>query len=158
VIKLESVHIEEIRGIRKLDLNFGKEKFAISGPNGTGKRGVIDAIEFALTGQIGRLTGRGTKGLSVPEHGPHVDKAKFPDASLVTLRVSLTKLGKSATITRMVSSPKKPKIEPRVVKELERLEMAWLRILNRLRFRMGFSDAETAPTISPFTKLSYKLN
>jgi DNA repair exonuclease SbcCD ATPase subunit len=77
VIKLESVHIEETRGIRKLDLNFGKEKFAISGPNGTGKRGVIDAIEFALTGQIGRLTGRGTKGLSVPEHGPHVDKAKF---------------------------------------------------------------------------------
>ena len=69
MIKLESVHIEEIRGIRKLDLNFGKEKFAISGPNGTGKRGVIDAIEFALTGQIGRLTGRGTKGLSVPEHG-----------------------------------------------------------------------------------------
>jgi len=158
VIKLESIHIEETRGIRKLDLNLGKEKFAISGPNGTGKRGVIDAIEFALTGQIGRLTGRGTKGLSVPEHGPHVDKAKFPDASLVTLRVSLTKLGKSATITRMVSSPKKPKIEPRVVKELERLEMAWLRILNRLRFRMGFSDAETAPTISPFTKLSYKLN
>jgi len=52
----------------------------------------------------------------VPEHGPHVDKAKFPAASLVTLRVSLTKLGKSATITRMVSFPKKPKIEPRVVK------------------------------------------
>jgi len=48
--------------------------------------------------------------------------------------------------------------EPRVVKKLERLEMAWLRILNRLRFRMGFSDAETAPTISLFTKLSYKLN
>jgi predicted ATP-dependent endonuclease of OLD family len=112
VIKLESVHIEEIRGIRKLDLNFGKEKFAISGPNGTGKSGVIDGIEFALTGQIGRLTGRGTKGLSVPEHGPHVDKAKFPDASFVILRVFLTKLGESATITRMVSSPKKPKIEP----------------------------------------------
>src|SRR5438105_8669529 len=36
----------------------------------------------------------------------------------------------------------------RVVKKLERLEMAWLRILHRLRFRMGFSDAETAPTIS----------
>lgn len=112
MIKLESVHIEEVRGIRKLDLDFQKEKFAISGPNGSGKSAVIDAIEFGLTGQIGRLTGRGTKGLSVSEHGPHVDKTKFPDASFVTLKVFLNGIGKSATITRMVSSPKKPKIEP----------------------------------------------
>jgi hypothetical protein len=112
VIKLESAHIEEVRGIRKLDLNFQKETFAISGPNGSGKSGVIDAIEFGLTGQIGRLTGRGTKGLSVSEHGPHVDKTKFPDAPFVTLRVFLTGIGKSATITRKIASPKKPKIEP----------------------------------------------
>ena len=83
MIKLESVHIEEVRGIRKLDLDLRTETFAISGPNGSGKSGVIDAIEFGLTGQIGRLTGRGTKGLSVSEHGPHVDKTKFPDAAYV---------------------------------------------------------------------------
>jgi DNA repair exonuclease SbcCD ATPase subunit len=112
VIKLESVHIEEVRGIRKLDLVFGKAKFAISGPNGSGKSGVIDAIEFGLTGQMGRLTGRGTKGLSVSEHGPHVDQVKFPDAAFVELKIFLTELGKSATITRKVSSPKRPKIEP----------------------------------------------
>jgi hypothetical protein len=112
VIKLESVHIEEVRGIRKLDLDFHKEKFAISGPNGSGKSGVIDAIEFGLTGQMGRLTGRGTKGLSVSEHGPHVDKVKFPDAAFVELRIYLTELNKSVKITRTVSSPKKPKIEP----------------------------------------------
>ena len=112
MIKLESAHIEELRGIRKLDLDFKKEKFAISGPNGSGKSGVIDAIEFGLTGQIGRLSGRGTKGLSVAEHGPHVDKTKFPDAAFVTLKVFLTDLNKSVTITRKVSAPKKPKIEP----------------------------------------------
>lgn len=112
MIKLESAHIEEVRGIRRLDLDFRKEKFAISGPNGSGKSGVIDAIEFGLTGHIGRLTGRGTKGLSVSEHGPHVDKTKFPDAAFVTLRVFLTEIGKSATITRKVTSPKTPKIEP----------------------------------------------
>ncbi len=112
MIKLESAHIEEVRGIRKLDLDFRKETFAISGPNGSGKSGVIDAIEFGLTGQIGRLTGRGTKGLSVSEHGPHVDKTKFPDAAFVELGVFLPEIGKSATITRKVSSPKKPKIEP----------------------------------------------
>ena len=112
MIKLESAHIEEVRGIRKLDLDFRREKFAISGPNGSGKSGVIDAIEFGLTGHIGRLTGSGTKGLSVAEHGPHVDKTKFPDAAFVELRVFLTGIGKSATITRKVTSPKKPKIEP----------------------------------------------
>ena len=112
MIKLETAHIEEVRGIRKLDIDFRKEKFAISGPNGSGKSGVIDAIEFGLTGQIGRLTGRGTKGLSVSEHSPHVDKTKFPDAAFVKLQVFLTEIGKSVTTTRKVSSPKKPKIEP----------------------------------------------
>jgi recombinational DNA repair ATPase RecF len=112
VIKLECAHIEEVRGIRKLDIDFGKGTFAISGPNGSGKSGVIDAVEFGLTGQIGRLTGRGTRGLSVAEHGPHVDKTKFPDAAFVELKVFLPGIGKSATITRKVSSPKKPKIVP----------------------------------------------
>jgi ABC-type branched-subunit amino acid transport system ATPase component len=112
MIKLESAHVEEVRGIRKLDIDFRKETFAISGPNGSGKSGVIDAIEFGLTGQIGRLTGRGTKGLSVAEHGPHVDKTKFPDAAFVELRVFLPGIGKSATITRKLSSPKNLRIAP----------------------------------------------
>jgi recombinational DNA repair ATPase RecF len=112
VIKLESAHIEELRGIRKLDIDFKKGTFAISGPNGSGKSGVIDAIEFGLTGQIGRLTGRGTKGLSIAEHGPHVDKTKFPDAAFVELKVFLPGLNKSATIMRKVSAPAKAKIVP----------------------------------------------
>jgi mono/diheme cytochrome c family protein len=112
VIKLISAHIEEMRGIRKLDIDFRKGNFAISGPNGSGKSGVIDAIEFALTGQISRLTGTGTKGLTIAEHGPHVDKTKFPDAAFVELKVFLPTIGKTATITRKVSSPKKPKIAP----------------------------------------------
>src|SRR5207247_2896615 len=112
MIKLEHAHIEEVRGIRKLDIDFQKGTFAISGPNGSGKSGVMDAIEFGLTGQIGRLTGRGTKGLSVSEHGPHVDKTKFPDAAFVELKVFLPALNKSATITSKVSVPNKPKNFP----------------------------------------------
>ena len=76
MIKLEAAHIEEMRGIRKLDIDFHKSTFVISGPNGSGKSGVIDAIEFGLTGEIGRLTGRGTKGLALSEHGPHVDRMR----------------------------------------------------------------------------------
>ncbi len=112
MIKLETIHIEEVRGIRKLDLDFHRETFAIYGPNGSGKSGIIDAIEFGLTGQMGRLTGRGTKGLSVAQHGPHVDKAKFPDAAFVTLKVFLTDLNKSVTMTRFVADPARPAITP----------------------------------------------
>lgn len=112
MIKLESIYIEEVRGIRKLELDFRKETFSISGPNGCGKSGIIDSIEFGLTGHMGRLTGPGTKGLSVGQHGPHVDKVKFPEAAFVKLKVFLTDLKKSVTITRLVSTPKKPTIVP----------------------------------------------
>lgn len=112
MIKIASAHIEEFRGIRKLDIDLAQKSFAVSGPNGSGKSGVIDAIEFALTGQIGRLTGTGTKGLSLADHGPHVDHVKFPDAAFVELEVFFPTLGKSAKLTRKVSAPKKPKIEP----------------------------------------------
>lgn len=112
MIKIEAIHIEEFRGIRKLDISFNEGPFAISGPNGSGKSGVIDAIEFGLTGEISRLTGRGTQGLTIVEHGPHVDKTKFPDAAFVELRVALPAIGKTATITRKVKEPKKPKVEP----------------------------------------------
>ena len=84
MIKLESARIEEMRGIRKLDIDFQQQTFAISGPNGSGKSGVVDAIEFGLTGQISRLTGAGTKTLSISEHGPHVDQVGFPDAAFPT--------------------------------------------------------------------------
>ncbi len=113
MIQLESIHIEWARGIaQKLELDFHKKSYAISGPNGSGKSAVIDAIEFALTGKIGRLEGVGTKGLSVSEHGPHVDKAKFPDAAFVKLRVHFPGLAKSATITRKLKDPTRSIVEP----------------------------------------------
>nr|WP_244622859.1 AAA family ATPase [Microvirga brassicacearum] len=35
------------------------QNFAACGRNGTGKSGIVDAIEFALTGNISRLAGAG---------------------------------------------------------------------------------------------------
>ena len=122
MIKLESVHIEEIRGIRMLDIRLNRQNFAISGPNGSGKSCVIDAIEFGLTGEIKRLTGSGTKRLSVAKYGPHVDCVESPDASFVELHVYLPTLGKSAIIKRSIENPKKPVItpdEPEVLSVLE---------------------------------------
>lgn len=60
MIRIQKIHIHEFRGIRDLTLDLGGENFAVCGPNGTGKSGVVDAIEFALTGSISRLSGRGT--------------------------------------------------------------------------------------------------
>ena len=44
MIKLETAHIEEMRGIRKLDLDFSKQNFAISGPNGSDKSGLSSPV------------------------------------------------------------------------------------------------------------------
>ena len=105
-------HLEEVRGIRNLDIDFLTKPFAISGPNGSGKSGVIDAIEFALTGNIGRLTGKGSKQLSIKQHGPHVDKVDFPGAAFVTLKAFFPALKKSGSITRKISAPKARTYEP----------------------------------------------
>lgn len=58
MIKLHVLIIEEFRVIRKLRLDFAGKNVAVYGPNGTGKSGVVDAIEFVLTGNISRLTGQ----------------------------------------------------------------------------------------------------
>ena len=70
MIRIYKIHIREFRGIRELTLDLRGQNFAACGPNGTGKSGIVDAIEFALTGNISRLAGEGTGGLSVKAHGP----------------------------------------------------------------------------------------
>ncbi len=112
MIQIESVQIEEFRGIRDLTLTMNRGSFVISGPNGSGKSGVVDAIQFALTGEIGRLKGAGTGDLTLAEHGPHVEKRSDPEAVRVVLKVFLPHLKKSASITRTVKKPKHPEITP----------------------------------------------
>ncbi len=113
MIQIVSVHIEEFRGIRNLSLDLNRESFVVSGPNGSGKSGVVDAVQFALSGEIGRLRGAGTGELKLAEHGPHVDKRDYPDAALVRVDVYIPHLGKSATITRKIRNSKSPSITPK---------------------------------------------
>lgn len=112
MIQIESIQIQEFRGIRDLTLTMNRGSFVISGPNGSGKSGVVDAIQFALTGEIGRLKGAGTGDLTIADHGPHVEKRNDPDASWVRLNVYLPQLKKSASITRTIKKPKQPQITP----------------------------------------------
>ena len=94
MIQIESIHIQELRGIRDLKLTMNRGNFVISGPNGSGKSGVVDAIQFALTGEIGRLKGSGTGDLTLSDHGPHVEKRSDPDAASVRLNVFIPHLNK----------------------------------------------------------------
>lgn len=125
MIHVKTIHIEEFRGIRKLDLDLAGKNFGICGPNGTGKSGVVDAIEFCLTGDVTRLSGQGTAGLSVKSHAPHVDQRKHPEKANVTLTADIPSLGKMVKIHRSVKNPKEVHITPddadvkRIVMELE---------------------------------------
>lgn len=112
MIKIESITIRESRGIRNLTLEFKETNFAICGPNGTGKSGVVDGVEFVLTGNISRLSGEGRGDISVKEHGPHVDKRNDPSKAEVTAKISLPALKKTATLTRNLKDPKVVKITP----------------------------------------------
>lgn len=113
MIRLDKITISKFRGIIELELEPKGENFAACGPNGTGKSGVVDAIEFALTGNLSRLSGRGTKELSVKQHGPHVDYVKNPEEAWVKLDVTIPSLGKKASITRTVKAVSAPTIEPK---------------------------------------------
>src|SRR5213593_3922711 len=126
MIKVESIRIEEFRGIRDLTLPLKGRNFAVCGPNGTGKSGVVDALEFGLTGNISRLSGEGSDNVSVKEHAPHVDSRNAPERAKVTITATIPGLGKTVTITRTVKSPTTPVISPAdsaamaMLKQLER--------------------------------------
>lgn len=112
MIRVKTIHIEEFRGIRDLDLDLDTNNFGICGPNGTGKSGVVDAIEFCLTGDVTRLSGQGSAGLSVKTHAPHVDQHDHPEKATVTITADIPSLGKAVKIHRSVKNPLKLNITP----------------------------------------------
>lgn len=67
-----SIEINCMRGIKNLKLNFSGKNTVIFGDNGTGKSGVIDALDFLIKGDITRLSGVGSKNLTLGKHGKYV--------------------------------------------------------------------------------------
>ncbi len=112
MILVRKVEVFEFRGIRHLEIDFKKKNFAICGKNGTGKSGIVDALEFGLTGDISRLAGSGTGGISLKEHAPHVDSRSDPAKSRVIITVFIPTLNKEVTIERSVNEIQKPLIKP----------------------------------------------
>ena len=86
------------------------------------RAGVVDAIEFGLTGDMTRLAGRGSGSLSLKAHGPHVDTRDYPDRAFVSLRIHLTRIRETVTIVRKLKSPNRLEVTPdtpRIRAELE---------------------------------------
>jgi len=112
VIRVDSITIKEFRGIRDLSLDFKGKNFAVCGPNGTGKSGVVDALEFALTGNVSRLSGEGRGDISLKQHGPHVDRRNDPDKARVTVKITIPSLSRTVTIERSLKSPTAVQVTP----------------------------------------------
>src|SRR3989344_6525134 len=113
MIKVEKIQIEEFRGIRNLTLELDSKNYAICGPNGTGKSGVVDALEFALTGNISRLSGEGMGNVSVKEHAPHVDSKNNPEKARVIVTFKIPTLeNKQVILTRTVKNASTPSVNP----------------------------------------------
>ncbi len=101
-MKLTSLRIRDVRGVRELELRPEGDNLLVYGPNGSGKSGVVDALDFLLTGRIGRLTGPGTAGITLQRHGPNL-MGDEKDASVSGTFFALRLGGRPFTLTRRMS-------------------------------------------------------
>lgn len=126
MIKIENIHIQKFRGIIDLEVAFKGQNFTVCGPNGTGKSGIVDAIEFVLSGDISRLSGAGRGGVSVKTHAPHVDYRDNPEVAVVSLQGTIVNTGEAFEISRNVANINTPTIapaSPTVIQTIEQLSV-----------------------------------
>ena len=103
-MKILELEINKVRGIKNLKITVPQGKtFVVWGPNGTGKSGIIDSIDFLLTGQVTRLTGAGTGNLTLKKHGPHIGE-DIKDA-YVKAKVKLFGIAEPIEIRRDMANP-----------------------------------------------------
>ena len=102
-MKLIELEVKNVRGLRDVLLKFDGKNAVIWGPNGAGKSCVVDAIDFLFTGRISRLTGSGTKGITLSEHGPHIDHAA--ETATVAAVIQFEGLSTPVRVERCLADP-----------------------------------------------------
>ncbi len=112
MIHINRIKIEAFRGIKKLLLEPQGRNFGICGPNGSGKSAIVDAIEFCLTGQVTRLTGRGRGEISIEQHAGHIDFKSKPERSRVKIWANVPSLKHDIVLSRSVANPTKYEVSP----------------------------------------------
>jgi len=130
MIKIESLTIQKFRGIKELTVPFQGKSWVICGRNGSGKSGVVDAIEFGLSGTISRLSGEGRGDVTIKEHGPHVDFKNNPKDAVVNIAVKNIGDTISSSISRNCFNPSKYIVTPKD-KEKEFSQMGKEIVLSR---------------------------
>lgn len=116
-MKIIELEIYNMRGIRDILLTPKEQNLVVWGPNGSGKSGVVDAVDFLLTGKITRLTGEGSKGLSITKHGPHIDCK--PEDAIVRAKIKLPNLSEPIEIKRCMGDPSKLECDKSVLPHIE---------------------------------------
>lgn len=103
-MKLQKIKISSFRGIPDdFERELNCKSLVIVGDNGTGKSGLIDAVDFLLTGKIKRLSGEGTGNISQEKYGHHIDKT----AQEAKVEAVVEFKGKNLTIQRNLNQHKK---------------------------------------------------
>ena len=115
-MRIDEIEIRNFRGIRDLRLTPGGKNMVIWGPNGTGKSGVVDAIDFLLTGKISRLTGEGTGKITLKQYGSHIDAPA--DEAVVTARIRIPGSSTLFELSRSVSDPNHLSCHPTATEKL----------------------------------------
>ena len=116
---LLSIEINCFRGIKNLKINFHGKNAVIYGDNGTGKSGVIDAIDFLIKGDITRLSGVGSKNLTLTKHGKYV--TENIDNSWVKAVVKLPNYTEEIKIQRYLNKPNELVVDSKYKQEFEEI-------------------------------------
>lgn len=116
-MKILELEISNVRGVKQITIPANSGNVVVYGPNGTGKSAIVDSIDFLLTGKISRLTGEGSKGLSVKEHGPHVDYKDKLKEVIVRAKIKLNDTGQEIQIERKMTAPTTLKVSPATAEE-----------------------------------------
>ena len=109
-IRLESISIDNFRAYRKAqEFDLSADVTVLYGRNGFGKTSFFDAIDFAATGEIGRLKTR-VSAAQFNKIAAHLDS--IPQNSIVSL--AFTSNGVARKITRRVSARMRPLLDGRL--------------------------------------------
>lgn len=101
MMKLKSLEIRALRGVRDWEIPFNGKSLVLWGENASGKSSVVDALEFLFRGAITHLTG--TRGISLRQHAPHVDLGR--DAMKVSASFDPGAIGVSRSISSEPTVP-----------------------------------------------------
>lgn len=105
-IRVRSISIEGFRAYRqKAELSFGEDLTVLFGPNGFGKTSVFDAIDFAFTGEIGRLRTRSEERFI--RVAAHLDSTNGANGVRLTVGIN----GEAHELVRCVTSRKSAQLD-----------------------------------------------